>query len=61
MLYQALPDSSDGRVRTAARLRLAIVSVVVARWSSDLIIFFITFGILVLLMIINRSVEFKKK
>jgi hypothetical protein len=46
MLYQALPGSGDGRVRTAARLRLAIVSVVVARWFSDLILIFITFGIL---------------
>jgi hypothetical protein len=43
-------------VRTAARLRLALVSVVVARWSSDLIVIFINFGFFVLmLMIINIS------
>jgi hypothetical protein len=46
LLRQALPGSSDGGVKTAARLRLALVSVVVARWSSNLIIIFITFGIL---------------
>jgi hypothetical protein len=54
--------SGDGGVRTAAHLRLALVSVVVARWSSDLIVIFITFGILcTLLMMINRLVEFRKK
>jgi hypothetical protein len=46
LLRQALPGSGDGGVRTAARLRLALVSVVVARWSSDLIVIFITFEIL---------------
>jgi hypothetical protein len=46
LLRQALPGSGDGGVRTAARLRLALLSVVVARWSSDLIVIFITFGIL---------------
>jgi hypothetical protein len=46
LLRQALSGSGDGGVKTAARLRLALVSVVVARWSSDLIIIFITFGIL---------------
>jgi hypothetical protein len=64
LLRQALPGSSDGGVRTAARLRLTLVSIVVARWSNDLIVIFITFVILctvVLLVIINRSVEFRKK
>jgi hypothetical protein len=46
LLRQALPGSGDGGVKTAARLRLALVSIVVARWSSDLIVIFITFGIL---------------
>jgi hypothetical protein len=46
LLQQALPGSGDGGVKTAARLRLALVCVVVARWSSDLIIISITFGIL---------------
>jgi hypothetical protein len=46
LLQQALPGSGDGGMKTAARLRLALVSVVVARWSSDLIVIFITFEIL---------------
>jgi hypothetical protein len=43
LLRQALPDSGDGGARTAARLRLVLVSVVVARWSNDLFVIFITF------------------
>jgi hypothetical protein len=43
LLRQALPGSGDGGARTAARLRLALVFVVVARWSNDLFVFFITF------------------
>jgi hypothetical protein len=46
LLQQALPGHGDRGVRTAARLRLALVYVVVARWSSDLIVIFITFEIL---------------
>jgi hypothetical protein len=46
LLRQALPDSGDGGARTEARLRLALVFVVVARWSSDLFVIFITFGTL---------------
>jgi hypothetical protein len=46
LLQQALPGSGDGGVRTTARLRLALVSIVVVRWSSDLIVFFFTFGII---------------
>jgi hypothetical protein len=46
LLRQALNGSSDGGVRMVARLRFALVSVVAARWSSDLIVIFITFGIL---------------
>ena len=46
LLRQALPGSSEGGVRTAARLRLASVFVVVARWSEDLFVIFITFRIL---------------
>jgi hypothetical protein len=46
LLRQALSGSGDGGVRTVARLRLALVSVVVVRWSSDLIVIFITFRIL---------------
>jgi hypothetical protein len=61
LLRQALPGSGDGGVRTAARLRLALVCVVVARWSSDLIVFLLLLGFFVLLIIINGSVEFRKK
>jgi hypothetical protein len=43
LLRQALPGSGDGGARTAARLRLVLVSVVVARWSNDLFVIFITF------------------
>jgi hypothetical protein len=38
--------SGDGGARTEVRLRLALVFVVVARWSSDLFVIFITFGTL---------------
>jgi hypothetical protein len=45
-----------------ARLRLVLVHVVVARWSSDLFVFLLLLSIFVpLLMIINRSVEFLQK
>ena len=36
LLQQVVPDSGDGGAMTAARLRLASVLVVVARWSTDL-------------------------
>ena len=42
LLQQGLPDSGDGGAMTAARLRLAPVLVVVARWSIDLVLIFIT-------------------
>ena len=41
LLQQVLPDSGDGGVMTAARLRLASVLVVAARWSSNLDVIFI--------------------
>ena len=41
LLQQGLPDSSEGRAMTAARLWLASVLVVVARWSTDLNVFFL--------------------
>jgi hypothetical protein len=61
LLRKALPGSDDGGVRTAARQRLTLVPVVVARWSSDLIIIFITFGILCTVVDDYRSVQFHKK
>ena len=36
-----MPDSGEGGVMTAARLRLVSVIVVVARWSTDLDVIFI--------------------
>jgi hypothetical protein len=62
LLRQALPGFGDGGVRTAARLRLALVSVVVARWSIDLIVISLLLGFFVLLlMFLNRLMEFRKK
>ena len=46
LLQQVFPGSSEGRVRIATRLRLASLLVVIARWSEDLFVIFITFGIL---------------
>ena len=42
LLQQVVPDSGDGGVMTTARLRLASVLVVVARWSTDLDVIFIS-------------------
>ena len=42
LLQQVVPDFGEGGVMTAARLRLASVIVVVARWSTDLDVIFIT-------------------
>ena len=42
LLQQVMPDSGEGGVMTAARLRLASVLVVVTRWSTDLDVFFIS-------------------
>ena len=36
-----MPDSDDGGVITAARLQLALVLIVVARWSTDLDVIYI--------------------
>ena len=45
LLQQVVPDSGDGGAMTAARLRLASVLVVVARWSTDLDVIFIISGV----------------
>ena len=42
LLQQVVPGSGDGGAMTAARLRLASVLVVVARWSTDLDVIFIS-------------------
>jgi type IV secretory pathway TrbD component len=46
LIRQALLGSTDRRVRTATRLRFALVSIVVASWSKNLSIMFITFSAL---------------
>jgi hypothetical protein len=46
LLQQVLPGSAERGARTATRLRLARVLVVVARRSKDLFVIFITFEIL---------------
>jgi hypothetical protein len=46
LLRQALPDSGDGGARTAARLRLVLVFVVVARWSEYQFVIFFTFWLI---------------
>ena len=43
LLQQVVPGSGDGGAMTAARLRLALVLVLVARWSTDLDVIFIIF------------------
>ena len=48
---QNLLDSDDGGSMTAGRLRLAPVLVVVARWSIDLVVIFITSCVLCTAMI----------
>ena len=40
-----MPGSDDGGAMTAARLWLASVLVIVARWSMNLDVIFIIFGI----------------
>ena len=45
LLQQVVPDSGDGGAMTAARLRLASVLVVVARWSMNLDVIFIISGV----------------
>ena len=51
LLQQCLPGSDEGGAMTAARLRLAPVLVVVARWSTDMVVILITFFVLCTVMI----------
>ena len=51
LLQQVVPDSDDGGAMTAARLRLASVLVVIARWSMDLDVIFIISGVRCTVMI----------
>ena len=48
---QDLPGSGEGGAITAARLQLATVLVVVARWSTDMVVIFITSVVLCIAMI----------
>ena len=54
LLQQDSPDSDHGGVMAAARLRLALVFVVVARWSSDLDVIFIASDVLCTTLIVNE-------
>ena len=45
LLFILLPGSGEGGAMTAARLRLASVLVIVARWSTDLDVIFIISGV----------------
>ena len=45
LLQQVVPDSGEGGAMMAARLRLASVLVVVARWSTNLDVIFIISGV----------------
>ena len=51
LLQQDLPDSGEGGARMAARLWLAPVPVVVVRWSTDMVVIFITSVVLCTTMI----------
>ncbi len=51
LLQQVVPGSGDGGAMTAARLRLAPVLVVVARWSTNMIVICINFIVLCTAMI----------
>jgi hypothetical protein len=44
LLWESLAGSSDGGARTSARHQLALVSVVVVRWSKYLFVITFTFG-----------------
>ena len=46
LLQQGLSCSGDGGVMTVARLRLALVLVVIARWFAELDVIFVAFGVL---------------
>ena len=56
LLQQVVPDSGDGGAMTAARLRLASMFVVVARWSTDLDVIFIS-GVRCTAMIEDEYIE----
>ena len=51
LLQQVLPGSGEEGATTAARLRLASVLVVVARWSTDLNVIFIISSVRCITMI----------
>ena len=51
LLKQVVPGSDEGAAMTAARLRLASVLVVVARWSKNLDVIFIISGVHCIAMI----------
>ena len=54
LLQQVVPGSGDGGAMTAARLRLASVLVVIARWSTDMVVILITSVVLCTAMIEDK-------
>ena len=54
LLQQDSPGSDHGGVMAAARLRLALVSIVIARWSSDLDVILIASGVLCIALIVDE-------
>jgi hypothetical protein len=52
LLRKALHGSGDGGARTEAHLWLTLVSIVVAWWSNDIFVTFVTLGIFVLVLMI---------
>ena len=54
LTQQGLPSFREGGAMTTERLRLALVFVVVARWSTDMVIIFITSVTLCTVMIENE-------
>ena len=54
LLQQSLFGPDKGGAMTAARLRLAALLVVVARWSTDMIVIFITSVVFCTAMIENK-------
>ena len=54
ILQHILPSSSDGGVMTAARFRLALVIVVITRWSTFLDVIFVTSCVLCTVLTVDE-------
>jgi hypothetical protein len=60
-LRQVLPGSGDGGVRMVECLQLALVFLVIARWSKDLFIIFMTFRVVCTEWLLIDQWNFRKK